>query len=362
MEIYLVGGAVRDTLLGIEVKEKDWVVVGSNPQEMIELGYKPVGSDFPVFLHPDSKEEYALARKEKKSGLGHKGFSVNSETDVTLEDDLKRRDLTINAIAQSVDGTVIDPFGGQKDIQNKVLRKVSSAFEEDPLRVLRVARFAAKLKHLDFLIHKDTLTDMKKLSLSGELDTLPKERIWQETYKSLKEKSPEIYFETLIESESFLSSDGIKNIDLKLFKKVCLKINDPQLRWASLVLNAGHSLESMNKIFGVPKKIRELSRVLGELETFCLSHQNEVTSNEILAIIEKVDGIRRNKRFTKILKILKASGVFLSVGKGTFPWDSVNKRLIAVKVSSKELKGKEISIDLRRQRLQIIEDQLNKND
>ena len=362
MKIYLVGGAVRDTLLGIEVKEKDWVVVGSSQAQMIELGYKQVGSDFPVFLHPDSKEEYALARTERKSGLGHKAFSFNTQSSVTLEEDLKRRDLTINAIAQTVDGTLIDPFGGQKDIKNKVLRKVSSAFEDDPLRVLRVARFAAKLKHLDFSIDKNTLGDMKKLSLSGELDTLPKERIWQETYKSLKEKNPEIYFETLIESESYSSIEDIRNIDLEFFKKVCSKIDEPQLRWASLVLNTKYNLQVMNEIFGVPKKIRELSRILGELAKFCISHNNEVKSHEILAIIEKVDGIRRNKRFGKVLKILKASGIFLAVGRDTFPWDSMTKKLINVKVSSRELKDKEISIDLKRQRLKIIEDQLNKND
>ena len=361
MEIYLVGGAVRDTLLGIEVKEKDWVVVGSSQAQMIELGYKQVGSDFPVFLHPDSKEEYALARTERKSGLGHKGFSFNTKSNVTLEEDLKRRDLTINAIAQTVDGTFIDPFGGQKDIRNKVLRKVSRAFEEDPLRVLRVARFAAKLKYLDFSIDKNTLGDMKKLSLSGELDTLPKERVWQETFKSLKEKNPEIYFETLIESESFSSIEDIKNIDLAFFKKVCSKIDEPQMRWASLVLNTKYNLEVMNEIFGAPKKIRELARILGELAKFCRSQRNEVKAHEILAIIEKVDGIRRNKRFRKVLKILKAGEIFLAVGRDTFPWGSITKKLMTVKVSSNELKDKEIRKDLKLQRLKIIEDQLNKN-
>ena len=152
MKIYLVGGAVRDTLLGIEVKERDWVVVGATPESMIELGYKQVGSDFPVFIHPDTKEEYALARTERKSGTGHKSFSFNTKTNVTLEEDLKRRDLTINAIAKTREGDLIDPFDGQKDLKNKILRQVSDAFKEDPLRVFRVARFSAKLKHLGFSV------------------------------------------------------------------------------------------------------------------------------------------------------------------------------------------------------------------
>ena len=154
MKIFLVGGAVRDDLLGFEVKDKDWVVVGSNEQEMINLGYKQVGGDFPVFLHPDTKEEYALARTERKSGTGHKGFEFNTTSNVTLEDDLKRRDLTINAIAKSAEGNLIDPFKGEEDLNRKILRKVSESFKEDPLRVLRVARFAAKLKHLEFYIDK----------------------------------------------------------------------------------------------------------------------------------------------------------------------------------------------------------------
>ena len=153
MKIYLVGGAIRDELLGLPIKEKDWVVVGATPEEMIDLGYKPVGSDFPVFLHPVTKEEYALARTERKSGTGYKGFVVDIDPSVSLEEDLKRRDLTINAIAKAENGDLIDPYKGKEDINNKILRKVSDAFQEDPLRVLRVARFSSQLKYLDFSIH-----------------------------------------------------------------------------------------------------------------------------------------------------------------------------------------------------------------
>lgn len=197
MQIYLVGGAVRDKLLEYPFSEKDWVVVGSSPKAMEAQGYKPVGSDFPVFLHPETKEEYALARTERKSGVGYKGFQLHTGDDVTLEQDLQRRDLTINAIAEDADGNLIDPYGGQQDLHDKVLRHVSDAFIEDPLRVLRIARFAARYQHLGFTIAPETLALMQQLSSSGELDALTPERVWMETQKALSEGSPRIYIETL---------------------------------------------------------------------------------------------------------------------------------------------------------------------
>jgi tRNA nucleotidyltransferase (CCA-adding enzyme) len=194
---YLVGGAVRDSLLGLAVNERDYVVVGSTPEALIALGYTQVGKDFPVFLHPKSKAEYALARTERKAGKGYKGFQVHATPEVTLEDDLLRRDLTINAIAQAADGQLIDPYGGQQDIQAKLLRHVSQAFSEDPLRVLRAARFAAHLHHLGFTIAPETKALLVIISSSGELATLAKERIWQETQKALSSQSPWVYFEVL---------------------------------------------------------------------------------------------------------------------------------------------------------------------
>jgi|TARA_B110000259_G_scaffold11051_1_gene12068 tRNA nucleotidyltransferase (CCA-adding enzyme) len=194
---YLVGGAVRDHLLGLAVHERDYVVVGSTPQALVALGYTQVGKDFPVFLHPKSKQEYALARTERKAGQGHKGFQVHATIDVTLEDDLLRRDLTINAIAQAPDGQLIDPYGGQRDLQTKQLRHVSQAFSEDPLRVLRTARFAAHLYHLGFSIAPETKNLLLAITQSGELGTLAKERIWQETHKALASQSPWVYFEVL---------------------------------------------------------------------------------------------------------------------------------------------------------------------
>ncbi|MFT5929924.1 MAG: tRNA nucleotidyltransferase (CCA-adding enzyme) [Oceanospirillaceae bacterium] len=196
-QTYLVGGAVRDHLLGLAVHEHDYVVVGSTPEALVAQGYTQVGKDFPVFLHPISKQEYALARTERKAGQGHKGFAVHATPDVTLEDDLLRRDLTINAIAQAPNGQLIDPYGGQKDIQAKLLRHVSEAFSEDPLRVLRVARFAAHLHHLGFSIASKTKALLGTITCSGELATLAKERLWQETHKALNSRSPWVYFEVL---------------------------------------------------------------------------------------------------------------------------------------------------------------------
>ena len=195
--VYLVGGAVRDQLLNLPVKDRDWVIVGATPQALLDLGYQQVGKDFPVFLHPQSKEEYALARTERKSGQGYTGFICDFSADITLEQDLIRRDLTINAIAQDLQGNLYDPYHGADDLRQRILRHVSPAFVEDPLRVLRVARFAARYHHLGFTIAPETLQLMQTLTQQGELQHLTAERVWAETEKALNEKNPEIYFETL---------------------------------------------------------------------------------------------------------------------------------------------------------------------
>ena len=195
--VYLVGGAVRDQLLNLPVKDRDWVIVGATPQTLIDLGYQQVGKDFPVFLHPQSKEEYALARTERKSGQGYTGFICDFSADITLEQDLIRRDLTINAMAQDLQGNLYDPYHGADDLRQRILRHVSPAFVEDPLRVLRVARFAARYHHLGFTIAPETLQLMQTLTQQGELQHLTAERVWAETEKALNEKNPEIYFETL---------------------------------------------------------------------------------------------------------------------------------------------------------------------
>ncbi|RZU38102.1 tRNA nucleotidyltransferase (CCA-adding enzyme) [Fluviicoccus keumensis] len=197
MEVYLVGGAVRDALLGRPVTERDWVVVGATPETLLSQGYKPVGQDFPVFLHPDTAEEYALARTERKSGHGYHGFICDATPAITLEEDLLRRDLTINAMAQRPDGSIVDPYGGLADLENRVLRHVSAAFGEDPLRVLRVARFAARYAPLGFTIAPETLALMQQMTRDGEISHLTPERVWQETRKALAEDTPAVYFEAL---------------------------------------------------------------------------------------------------------------------------------------------------------------------
>ncbi|WP_163123351.1 multifunctional CCA addition/repair protein [Acinetobacter portensis] len=197
MQVYLVGGAVRDHLLGYPYHEKDYVVVGATPEQLIASGYQPVGKDFPVFLHPDTKDEYALARTERKSGHGYHGFSFYTDPSVTLEEDLIRRDLTINAIAMDDDGKIYDPYNGQKDLDHKILRHVSNAFIEDPLRVLRIARFAARYKALGFSVAPETLALMQQLAESGELEALTTERVWKETSRALMENHADEYFEVL---------------------------------------------------------------------------------------------------------------------------------------------------------------------
>jgi tRNA nucleotidyltransferase (CCA-adding enzyme) len=198
MKTYLVGGAVRDKLLGYPFHERDWVVVGARPEDLIEQNFQQVGKDFPVFLHPKTKQEYALARTERKSGTGYHGFICDFSPDITLEDDLSRRDLTINAMAEDDNGDVIDPYGGLNDLNNRVLRHVSPAFCEDPLRILRVARFAARYAHLGFTVADETQKLMTAMSANGELTTIAAERIWVELYKALNERSPAVFFRVLI--------------------------------------------------------------------------------------------------------------------------------------------------------------------
>ena len=201
MKVYAVGGSVRDQLLGLEIRDQDYVVVGSTPEEMQRLGFKPVGKDFPVFLHPDTHEQYALARTERKSGHGYRGFTVYASPDVTLEQDLERRDLTINAIARDESGDIIDPFNGRADLDNGILRHVSPAFAEDPVRILRVARFAARFS---FAIAAETRTLMRQLVENGEIDHLVSERVWQEISTGLMESTPSIMFQVLRDCDALV--------------------------------------------------------------------------------------------------------------------------------------------------------------
>ena len=328
MKIYLVGGAVRDKLLGIPTEDRDWVVIGSNPASMMELGYRQVGKDFPVFLHPTTGEQYALARTEKKTGSGHTAFDFNVSSTVTLEDDLKRRDLTINAIAEGLDGKLIDPFGGLSDIKNKLLKHVSEAFCEDPLRVLRVARFHAKLSSLGFSISPDTLRVMSEISRSGELKALSPERIWQEFQKSLDSPSPDKFILTLEKCGALKALLPEMNIALQTLNSLSFAstlTKETNIRYAALIHDISKSLsdnfkqekhlksheyelelQSLIKMrFNVPNDHAALAALV------CEHHQKmcrlkELGADELLSIIESLDAIRRPERFERFLTVCEA--------------------------------------------------------
>jgi len=254
MEVYLVGGAVRDALLGRPVKERDWVVVGSTPEEMLRLGYRQVGRDFPVFLHPDSREEYALARTERKTGPGHTGFVCHAGPDVTLEDDLRRRDLTVNAMAQRDDGSLVDPFGGRADLEARVLRHVSAAFVEDPLRVFRVARFAAQLE--GFAVAADTLALMQRMAAEGALTELAAERVWQELYKALGAAAPGRFFEVLAAADAMRPwFDELVGLDIGF----PAALDAPDLRFGALAWQMpAADVTALSRRCKLPKRVQRL--------------------------------------------------------------------------------------------------------
>lgn len=344
MQIYLVGGAVRDTLLNIPMKDKDWVVVGSTPEELINLGYSQVGADFPVFLHPKTKEEYALARTERKSGGGYQGFNCDFNPDITLEEDLLRRDLTINAMAQDADGTVYDPYDGKKDIELKLLRHVSDAFAEDPLRVLRVARFAARFAHLGFTIANETIELMRDIANSGELSLLTPERVWQETERALGESQPWVYFQALRDCNAlaiiFPELDQLFGIPqpekhhpeidcgihtLMVLEQASKLTEDISIRWASLLHDLGKGLTKeeilpshygheqsgeklvikVNKRLKTPTELKDLSRLV------CVYHTHvhrafELKPETLLKLFNNIDLWRKPERLQKILIACKA--------------------------------------------------------
>lgn len=261
MKTYLVGGAVRDLLLNLPVTERDWVVLGETPESMVKQGFRPVGKDFPVFLHPDSHEEYALARTERKTAPGYKGFAIHAASDVSLEQDLMRRDLTINAIAMTPEGRIIDPYGGRQDLENRILRHISPAFAEDPVRILRVARFAARYRHLGFTLDKGTQRLMRQMAAAREVDHLVPERVWAELNKALTEKSPSAFFYTLKDCDALAiifpeinRLFGVPQperhhpeIDVGIHTMLCLEqaalfTSSPAVRFAVLVHDLGKGL------------------------------------------------------------------------------------------------------------------------
>jgi tRNA nucleotidyltransferase (CCA-adding enzyme) len=293
VKVYLVGGAVRDELLGLPVKERDYVVVGATPDEMVHLGYKPVGKDFPVFLHPTTREEYALARTERKSGRGYKGFTVYASPEVTLEEDLKRRDLTINAMAKAEDGTLIDPFGGRKDLEARVLRHVSEAFAEDPVRILRVARFAARF---GFEVHPDTMTLMRSMVDAGEADYLVAERVWQEFSRGLAEAHPERMFEVL-ERCGFLKKALPEIGAWPQSFSGSVPVRYARLAWP---LREGE-IEALSERLRAPNEVRELAATAARNKALLKKSDPE----DLLALLKGADAFRRPERFAELLEVAR---------------------------------------------------------
>lgn len=339
MKTYLVGGAVRDKLLGIQPRELDWVVVGGSGADLERLGYRQVGKDFPVYLHPENKEQYALARRERKIAPGHTGFAFDTGAEVSLEEDLARRDLTVNAMAETGDGELIDPYGGREDLNSRVLRHVSPAFREDPLRVLRVARFTARFRHLGFGVAPETMQLMREMVGRGELAELPRERVWQEIELALESQSPAEFFRVLREccalqvilpevNRLFGVPQPEKyhpEIDTGVHTLMCVEAaarltDDPITRYAVLLHDVGKGVTDRSKwpshhghdALGVPL-VKEITRRLGvprefakTAEAVCKFHtlQHRVLSLRpatVLRLLTGLDAIRRPQRFERFL-------------------------------------------------------------
>jgi tRNA nucleotidyltransferase (CCA-adding enzyme) len=314
MQVFLVGGAVRDELLGLVVKDRDWVVVGSNPEEMLELGFTPVGRDFPVFLHPQTREEYALARTERKSAPGYHGFTFHASPEVTLEEDLARRDLTINAMARSESGNLIDPFGGERDLKAKVFRHVSSAFQEDPVRVLRLARFAARFP--EFTISNETLHLAQSLSKEGEIHALVPERVWAELAKALICARPSRFFEVLMACHAFkvlfpqLSSLEDHDVTQKTFFKsldaTAKHACKLESRFAVLFYPLpDHTLslegvQSLSDAMKVPSSCKDMAILVFELSLQTLACES-MSAVQALELLERWDGFRRPARIQEAI-------------------------------------------------------------
>jgi tRNA nucleotidyltransferase (CCA-adding enzyme) len=299
VKTYVVGGAVRDELLGLPVQDRDHVVVGSTPEEMERLGFRPVGKDFPVFLHPRTHEEHALARTERKSGRGYKGFTVHAAPDVTLEQDLRRRDLTINAMAKGEDGSLIDPFGGKSDLQGRVLRHVSEAFAEDPVRILRVARFAARF---GFSVAPETMALMKEMVRNGEADYLVPERVWQELSRGLGEEHPERMFQVLEES-------GLRAKLLPEIKTLPRSFSGSvAVRFALLAWFLDEKeTATLGERLRAPNEVRELA-LTASRNRERLRDVAAASPQALLELLKSTDALRRPERFAELLEVARLSG------------------------------------------------------
>jgi tRNA nucleotidyltransferase (CCA-adding enzyme) len=404
MKTYLVGGAVRDYLLNYPVKEKDWVVVGATVNEMLELGYQQVGKDFPVFLHPQTKDEHALARTERNTAPGYKGFEVHASPDVTLEDDLIRRDLTINAIAQDETGNIIDPYHGQSDLDLKLLRHVSPAFSEDPVRILRVARFAARYAHLGFTVADETNRLMQKMVANGEADALVAERVWQEFHKALGERSPDVFLQTLRQCNALKiilpEIDALFGVPqtklhhpeidtgihtLMVLQQATLLTTNTATRFAALCHDLGKALttkenwpshhghevkgkkpiQQLCKRLRIPNDFKDLALITAEFHLH--THRAfEIKKSTLLNTIEKLDGMRKPDRYEQFL-IACTADIRGRSGFETMPYPQADYYREALKIiksidiqplRAAGLKGKEMAAGIHKARQSALNKQL----
>jgi len=401
MQVYLVGGAVRDRLLGRAVKERDWVVVGATPDELERLGYAPVGRDFPVFLHPETREEHALARQERKVAPGYRGFVTEFSPDVTLEDDLKRRDLTINAMAEDPAGNIVDPYGGQRDLEARTLRHVSDAFAEDPVRILRVARFAARYAALGFTVADDTLLLMRRMVEAGEANALVPERVWAETEKALGEASPEVFISVLRACGAlkviYPEIDALfgvpqpekwhPEIDTGVHQLMALREavklgGGAEARFAVLMHDLGKGatppeilpshhghedagvalVEQLAARLRVPNPFRELAVITARYHTH-VHRALELRADTMLRTLEACDAVRRPERFADFLLACEADARGRKgLEQRDYPqrafFAAARERAAAVALTPAEregLTGEQIGQELRRRRVAAIE-------
>jgi len=387
MQVYLVGGAVRDALLNRKVVERDYVVVGATPEEMLSQGFTQVGKDFPVFLHPKTQEEYTLARTERKSGKGYTGFVCDASSSVTLEEDLLRRDLTVNAIAQDNLGNLIDPYGGKKDLENRLLRHVSEAFSEDPLRVFRVARFATRYAYLGFTIATETMALMQSMAQSGELSTLSAERVWQETKRSLLEKTPHVFFTVLNQAHGL--NDWFTELEINLDTalatlKTAVDLEKAEnesfvkdtssetplpdssnsetarliTRFTALLSHLGEEdAKQLCSRLKVQNQVSEIVILACKFKDFLLTMQNSPA--DLLALFNGCDAWRREERFTLLLSAFAPYAHSKSVD-----WQEQQKRIKNALAAAKQVnvqdiiatgvKGPEIKDALNRAKLSAI--------
>lgn len=400
MKTYLVGGAVRDSLLGLSPKERDWVVVGGSPEELLALGYTPVGKDFPVFLHPRTKEEYALARTERKTGPGYTGFAFHAAPDVTLEQDLARRDLTINAIAQDEDGTLIDPYHGQADLDAGILRHVSPAFTEDPVRILRIARFAARFSRYGFKVAHETNALMRNMVDNGEVNALVAERVWKEFEKALTEERPSAFFKVLrgcgALAKLFPEIDRLYGVPqpeqhhpeidtgvhvMMVLDQATQLSTDPRVRFAALThdlgkgttpqeewpRHIGHEARSVKLVhelcdrLRIPNDYRDIAALTAEYHTHC-HRALEIKPATLLKVLEALDVFRREERLEMYLTACLADARGCK-GRETLDYPQMDRFRAAFKaaknIDAKQfieqgLQGEAIRAAIRKERTQAI--------